>query len=482
MIDVRPVLFVNGYLLLILAASMGIPAIVGGGAETGDSRVFVAAAVLIGFIGGVLLLGSRRDGKGRLDTRQAFLLTASAWALAALGASLPFSFSSLGLSFTDAVFEAMSGLTTTGATVIVGLDAAPKGILMWRALLQWLGGAGIIVMAVAILPLLRIGGMQLFKLESSDVGERIRPRVSQVAGSVALVYLALSVLSAAAFWLAGMSAFDAVCHAMAALSTGGFSTSDSSLGHWGGGVQWVAVASMVAGGAPLPLFTRPWRRGRTPLLEDSQLNAYLRLLGGLALLVGIWRWATSDWGLGESLRHAAFAVVSMSTTTGFVATDWSKWGGFAHVLFFLLVFVGGCTGSPAGAIKIFRWQALFALAEVQVERLLHPHGVFVIEVERRRLTASVTNSVLAFGVLYIVTFAVHALALAATGLDLVTALSSSAAALGNAGRGLGDVVGPTGSFRPLPDAAKWILIFEMLVGRLELFTVFVLFTPDFWRD
>jgi trk system potassium uptake protein TrkH len=481
-IDFRPVLFVNGCLLLILAASMGVPAIAGMAAENGDSRVFVAAGGIVGLAGGALLLGSQGQASRRLDTRQAFLLTVSGWVLAALGAALPFKFSSLGLSFTDAVFEAMSGLTTTGATVIVGLDQAPTGILLWRAMLQWLGGAGIIVMAVAVLPLLRIGGMQLFKMESSDTSERLRPRVLTVAASVAAVYLAFSLLSASAFWLAGMSAFDAVCHAMAAVSTGGFSTSDESLGHWGATAQWVAVASMAAGGAPLPLFVRPWRHGARPLLEDAQLRAYLRLLGGLALVVGIWRWATSDSGLWESLRQSAFAVVSMTTTTGFVATDWSGWGGFAHVVFFLLVFVGGCTGSPSGAIKVFRWQALFALAEMHIERLLHPHGVFVVEFERRRLTASVTNSVLAFVVLYIVTFAVHALALAATGLDLVTALSGSAAALGNAGRGLGEVIGPDGSFAPLPAAAKWILSFEMLVGRLELFTLFVLFTPDFWRD
>ncbi len=482
LIDVRPVLFINGFVLLVLAIAMGLPAAVGAMAMDADWPVFLAASGTTAFAGGMLMLGAKPDGRFRLQVRQAFLLTASAWVLASLCAAMPFLFSTLGLSVTDAVFEATSGLTTTGATVIVGLDHAPTGILLWRALLNWLGGLGIIVMAVAVLPMLGIGGMQMFKMETSDKNDKIRARVSKVIAAIALVYVGLTLASAVAFWLAGMGRFDAACHAMAALSTGGFSTSDASLAHWGRAVQWVAVASMVLGGAPLPLLVASGRSGRPALLDDRQFRSYLTLLGGAALVIGIWRWATSDWGLDESLLQSAFSVTSVVTSTGFVATDYGAWGGFAQVAFFALAFAGGCTGSASGAIKIFRWQVLGALAKVHVKRLLHPHGVFVITFNRRKVGDPVIDSVLAFVVLYIATFAIHAMVLTATGLDLVTALTGSAAALGNLGRGLGDVIGPAGNWRALPDAAKWVLSFEMLVGRLELFTVFILFTPSFWRE
>ncbi len=480
-IDVRPVLFVNGFLLLILAAAMGLPALVDVVAGDPDWQVFLAGSAATTFVAAVLILGARPAGRFRLEGRAAFLLSVSGLALAALCAALPFVFCALGLSFTDAVFEATSGLTTTGATVIAGLDHAPRGILLWRALLNWLGGLGIIVLAVAILPGLRIGGMQLFRMESSDRTQKIGPRVRQVAGGMAAAYALLTGLAAAAFWAAGMAPFDALCHAMAALSTGGFSTSDASLGHWGPAVQWVAVAAMLAGGAPLPLLATAWRSGGV-LRRDSQLGTYLTLIATLALVVGLWRWAGSDWSLGDSLRYSAFSVTAVATTTGFVATDWGAWGGFAQVVFFLLAFVGGCTGSTAGGIKIFRWQLLVGLVKVHLKRLLHPHGVFMIDFNHRRVTEQVVDSVLAFVVLYIVTFVVLALLLTLTGLDLVTAVSGSAAALGNVGRGLGTVIGPADNWRALPDAAKWILAVEMMVGRLEVFTVLVLFTPGFWRE
>jgi len=482
LLDVRPVLFINGFVLLILAVAMGVPAVVDAATDGADWPVFTAAAAAAAFLGGALMFGAKPTARFRLDIRQSLLVTVTSWLLVALAAAPPFAFSTLGLSATDSVFEAMSGLTTTGATVIVGLDHAPSGILLWRALLNWLGGAGFIVMAAAILPVLRIGGMQIFRMEAGDKADRVRPRVSQLAVAVTAVYAGLTALSAVAFWLAGMDDFDAVCHAMAALSTGGFSTSDASLAHWGSAVQWVAVASMVVAAAPLPLLVAPWRRGHPPLSEDSQLQAYLTLLVSAAAVLGVWRWATSDWELADSLRAAAFTVTSTATTTGFVAADIGPWGGFAHVVLFILAFTGGCSGSAAGGVKIFRWQVLTQLAEVHIKRLLHPHGVFVIDFNRRILPEPVVDAVLAFVVLYMVTFAVHALALTAAGCDLVTALSGSAAALGNVGRGLGGIIGSTGSWKPLSDAAKWIATFEMLVGRLELFTVFVLFTPSYWRE
>jgi trk system potassium uptake protein len=474
--DIRPVLFLNGILLLFLAVLSGIPAVLCLTARGGDVWAFLGTMAAAMFTGGALVL-SGGPAQRRLDPRQMFLLAVSAWVLVALIAALPFLLSRPGLSPTDAVFEAMSGVTTTGATVMVGLDTLPRALLLWRAMLNWLGGAGVIALAVAVLPVLRIGGMQMFKVES-ERSEKARPRASRLLVLMIAAYGGVTVVAAMAFWLAGMNRFDALCQAMAAVSTGGFSTSDQSLGHWGVAVQWVAVAAMVTGGMPLPLLASR----RASFFRDPQVRAYLLLLGGATLALGFWRWVDSDGSLEDSLRQAAFGVSSVTTTTGFVATDYTAWGGFAQVVFFVLAFVGGCAGSCAGGIKIFRWQVLFSVTGAHIRRLLHPHGVFAIDFDHRPVEDAVIDSVLALVVFYILTFAVFALLLTAAGLDLVTALSGSAAALGNGSHGLGGLIGPAGNFRALSDAAKWILSVEMLIGRLEVFTVFVLFSPAFWRE
>ncbi|MDO8608497.1 MAG: TrkH family potassium uptake protein [Phaeospirillum sp.] len=482
MIDVRPVLFVNGFLLLVLAAAMGIPAVVDLLSEDVDWKVFVLAGMVTAFVALALIFGARPKGRPSLTSRQAFMLTVVAWVSTAAFAALPFAFSNLRLSPTDALFEAMSGLTTTGATVIVGLDHAPKGILLWRSLLNWLGGEGIIIMAVVILPLLRIGGMQVFRMESSDKSDKIRPRITQVAASITLVYVAFTVLASMAFWAAGMNRFDAVCHALSAVSTGGFSTSDANLSHWGTAVQWVAVFAMIVGGSSFTLWIGPWKNGRPQVFDDAQTHWYLMFLGSFAGLLALWQWTVNDMGPGVAIRHAAFSVTSVVTTTGFVSTDYGAWGGFARVVFFVLVFIGGCTGSAAGGVKIFRWELLFALAGIHLKRLLHPHGVFVIHYNQRTILPQVLDSVLGFVVMYFLTFALFSLILTAVGLDFVTALSGSASALANVGPGIGDIIGPGGSYRPLPDLAKWVLAFEMMLGRLELFTVAVLFSRSYWRE
>ncbi|MBI3443844.1 MAG: TrkH family potassium uptake protein [Magnetospirillum sp.] len=482
MIDIRPVLFVNGFLLLVLAAAMGIPAVVDLLSEDADWKVFALSGMVTAFVALALILGARPKGRPALTARQAFMLTTLAWISTAAFAALPFAFCNLRLGLTDAVFEAMSGLTTTGATIIVGLDHAPRGILIWRALLNWLGGEGIIIMAVAILPLLRIGGMQVFRMETSDKTDQIKPRLTQVATSITLVYAVFTVLAALAFWAAGMGRFDAICHAMAAISTGGFSTSDAKLAHWGTAVQWVAVFAMMVGGSSFTLWTGPWKNGRPKVLDDAQSHWYLAFLGTAAGVLALWQWTVNDMNPGVALRHAAFNVVSIVTTTGFVSTDYGRWGGFAHVVFFILVFIGGCTGSTAGGVKIFRWELLFALAGIHLKRLLHPHGIFVIHYNQRPIAQAVLDSVLGFVVMYFFTFALFALALTVVGLDFVTALSGSAAALANAGPGIGEIIGPFGSYKPLPDLAKWVLAFEMMLGRLELFTVAVLFSRSYWRE
>ncbi|MBC7908490.1 MAG: TrkH family potassium uptake protein [Rhodospirillaceae bacterium] len=481
MIDFKPVIFVNGILLLILALAMGVPALVDAASGDRDWAVFALSALVTGFIGMGMALGARPDQRQPLNTRQAFLLTSSTWFLLSAFAALPFIFSALNLSVADGVFEAVSGFTTTGSTVIVGLDHAPKGILIWRALLNWLGGLGIIVMAVAILPILRIGGMQLFKMESSDKSDKVKPRIAQVAMSIATVYLTFTVLAALAMWATGMTVFEAICHSFAALGTGGFSTSDSSLGNWSTATQWVTIAAMLVGGTTFTLYISPWKHGRWPFVHDSQIRWYLGFLGSFAALLAFWQWAFNDMEPGDALTHATFNVVSVVTTTGFATTDYNAWGGFAQVVFFILTFIGGCTGSTAGGVKIFRWEVLFKLAGIHLKRLLHPHGIFAIDFNKRRIPKAVVDSVLGFMTVYFLTFALFALALTAVNMDLISALSGSAQALSNVGPGLGPIIGPAGNFKSIPEAAKWIMAFEMILGRLELFSVIVLFTRSFWR-
>lgn len=481
MIDFKPVVFVNGILLLILAMAMGVPTLVDAATGDPDWTVFATAAVVTAFIGAGMALGTWPDHRPPLSTRQAFLLTASTWMLLTVFAALPFAFSGLELSMADAVFEAASGITTTGSTVITGLDNAPRGILIWRALLNWLGGLGIIVMAVAIMPILRIGGMQLFKMESSDKTDKVKPRIAQVAASIALVYLILSALACLGLWASGMTLFEALCHAFAALGTGGFSTSDSSLAHWGIATQWVTVFAMLAGGTTFTLYISPVKHGSFRFLRDSQIRWYVSFLVFFSALLAFWQWAVNDMEAGDALTHATFNVVSIVTTTGFTTTDYNAWGGFAQATFFILTFIGGCTGSTSGGVKIFRWEVLFKLAGVHLKRLLHPHGIFVIDFNARRIPKPVVDSVLGFTIVYFLTFAAFALALAAVGMDLISAVTGSAQAISNVGPGLGPVIGPVGNFKTIPELAKWIMAFEMILGRLELFSVLVLFTRSFWR-
>ena len=460
---------------------MGIPALADAAVGHPDWQVFALSAALTLFVGGALVLTNRTRGI-RLTIRQAFVLTTASWVVLAAFASLPFAFSDLGLSFTDAFFEAMSGITTTGSTVISGLDSAPPGILLWRALLQWLGGIGIIVVAVGVLPILRIGGMQLFRMESSDSSEKVLPRVTQVAAGIGLIYIALTAICAASYRLAGMTSFESVVHAMTTIATGGFSTSDASVGHFDSApIEWIATVFMVTGALPFVLYLQAVRGKPGLLIRDSQVQWFLSIVAVGILSLAAWQWLENGSALGLAIRQAAFNVVSIITGTGYATTDFSQWGGFALAAFFLFMFIGGCAGSTSCGIKVFRFQVLYATARVQMSRLTQPHGVFIPLYNRRPISEAVAASVMGFFFLFVVCFAVLALLLGMLGLDFLTSVSGAASAMANVGPGLGEIIGPAGTFASLPDAAKWLLAAGMLLGRLELFTVLVLFTPAFWR-
>ena len=480
--DFRPVLFVVGILLITLSLAMALPAIAD--AVTGDPhwRVFLAASVFTLFIGACLVL-SNRMREPRLTVRQAFVLTTLSWVVVAAFAALPFAFSDLNLSYTDGYFEAMSGLTTTGSTVIVGLDQAPTGILLWRALLQWLGGIGIIVTAIAILPMLQIGGMQLFHTESSDSSEKVLPRAAQLAGAIGMVYLGLTVSNGIAYWAAGMTPFEAVCHSMTTIATGGFSTSDSSLGHFkNDAIEGIATIYMVLGSLPFVLYLQAARGGWGALVRDTQVRWFFGLILFALLSLAGWLMVANDAAPTDAFREAAFNGISILTGTGYSTADFSAWGTFALPVFTLLMFIGGCTGSTTGGVKVFRMQVLASTSLSQIRQLIQPHGVFISKFNRRPIPASVSPAVMGFFFLFVVSFGLIAMGLALMGLDYVTSVSGAATAIANVGPGLGETIGPAGSFQPLPEPAKWLLSAAMLLGRLELFTVLVLFVPRFWRD
>ena len=481
MLDFRPIFFVIGTLLTTLAVAMGAPLAADALVGHPDWKVFAGSAGLTLFIGVTVMLASRTPTR-RLNIRQAFILTAASWLVMTMFAALPFVFADLGLSYTDAFFEAMSGITTTGSTVIVGLDNAPYGILLWRAILQWLGGIGIIVMAVSILPMLQIGGMQLFRMESSDRSDKVMPRVAQIASGIGLIYLALTAICAAALWLVGFEGFDAVAHAMTTIATGGFSTSDGSVGGFGNpAAEAIITVFMIIGGLPFVLYLQAMRGDIWAILRDSQVRWFLTVVAVLIVIVVAWRHYGDDVSWAEALRHVSFNLVSIITGTGYSSADYGSWGGPAMAVFFFIMFIGGCAGSTTCGIKVFRFQVLYATAAAQIRRLIQPHGVFIAQFNRRPIAEEVAQSVMGFFFLFVVAFAVLALALGAIGLDFITAVSAAATAICNVGPALGEIVGPTGNFASLPDSAKWVLSAGMLLGRLELFTVLVLFAPSFWR-
>ncbi len=479
----RPVLYLVGLMLLALSAAMLLPAAADLVVRNPDWRAFLLGSGITFASGAGLTYLTRCRLSGGLTLRQAFVLTPLAWTAIALFGALPLyisDYAQLRDSFTNAFFEAMSGLTTTGSTVIVGLDAAPPGILLWRGLLQWLGGIGIVGVAIAILPALGVGGMQLFRTESSDRSEKVMPRVREIAAAIGLVYLGLTIICGALYWLAGMTPFEALVHGLTTLSTGGFSTSDNSMGNFGPAAQWIGTVFMLAGGIPFVFYVR-LLRGERDSLRNTQVRAYLGFLLAMSLGLAVWLLLSGRYGLEEAARLAAFSVVSVVTTTGYATTDYSLWGNVAVGIFFGLTFVGGCTGSTSGGIKIFRFEVVLKVLRSYLRQLIYPKGIFRRMYAGRLLPEDVIASIVVFFAFFFASYSALTILLMALDLDFLTSASAAVTALANVGPGLGPTIGPAGNFAAIPDAAKWLLAFGMLLGRLELFTVLVLFVPQFWR-
>ncbi len=478
----KTVFFAIGVLLITLGTFMLIPFFV---QFIYDERngTFLSSASITIFIGILLVLTNLEENK-KLNLQQAFLLTTLSWLSIAIFGCIPFLLSNLNLSIVDAFFESMSGITTTGSTIITNLDNAPKSILIWRAILQWLGGIGVIVMAITVLPLLNVGGMQLFRMESSDTTEKILPRTREVTIIISVIYLTLTFACGVAYWLVGMNIFDSIAHSMTTIATGGFSTYSSSIGYFQNPkIEIIAIIFIVLGSIPFIAYIKFVKGDQKIFFKDVQIKGliYIFIVSILLMLLYLLL-SNKEYSFAENLRISTFNVVSILSGTGYVTSDFSLWGKFPLIFFLFLMFIGGCAGSTTCGIKIFRFQILGLFILNQIKKLIYPHGIFPMKYNNEKISNPFIYSIMTFIFLYFFIFFILAALLSLDGLDFVTALSGSASAISNVGPGLGDVIGPNGNFSDLPNFSKLSLSLGMLLGRLELFAVLVLFFPSFWKN
>ena len=478
----RTIFFSIGVLLSILSTFMLIPFLVQVFYNE-KNDAFISSAFITLFIGILLLLTNREEEK-KLNLQQAFLLTTLSWLSIAIFGSLPFILSNLNLSFVDSFFESMSGITTTGSTIIQNLDSTPKSILIWRSLLQWLGGIGVIVMTITILPLLNIGGMQLFRMESSDTTEKILPKTRAVTFLISIIYLVLTLLCGFSYWVFGMNVFDSIAHAMTTIATGGFSTHNDSIGYFQNPkIEIVSIIFIILGSIPFITYLKFLKGNKKIFFNDVQVKGliYLLVLSVITMFLYLFL-NNTEYSFLENLRVSTFNVVSILSGTGYVTSDFSLWGKFPLIFFLFLMFIGGCAGSTTCGIKIFRFQILGTFIINQIKKLVYPHGIFPMKYNNEKISNSFVNSIVVFIFLYFFIFFILATILSLDGVDFVTSLSGAASSISNVGPGLGDVIGPNGNYNSLPDFSKLSLCLGMLLGRLELFAVLILFFPSFWKN
>ena len=481
MIDPRPVGYVIGLLVAALGATMVVPLIVDLAAGNGHWPVFLESGVIVALTGGLIALACANGVVERISIQQTFLLTVGVWVALPIFGAVPFVLGATESSITDAMFEAMSGLTTTGSTVLTGLDTLPRGLLLWRSMLQWFGGIGIIVVAMVFLPELRVGGMQIFRSEAFDTMGKILPRAAEIAAQISWIYVALTFVCFLSYLALGLPSFQAINHALTTISTGGFSTTDQSFGAFQGPAEYAATLFMILASLPFVRYIQLLAGTARPVWQDSQIRAFIVVVAIVVIVMTGFQMLSLGRATEPAFREALFNVTSIMSGTGYASVDYQLWGSFAMVVFFLIGLVGGCAGSTCCSVKIFRYQILMSAIYAQIRRIHSPHGIFTPRFAGRPVSDDVLNSVMAFLVLFIVSLGILAVLLAMTGLDFVTSLSGAATSIGNIGPGLGAIIGPSGTFEPLNDSAKWLLIAGMLIGRLELMAVYVLFTAMFWR-
>ena len=444
-----------------------------------DSSFFGASIITIVF--GTLFFLSNLDHDKRLNLQQAFLLTALSWMSIAVFGSLPFFFSGENFSFTNAFFESMSGITTTGSTIIANLESMPKGVLFWRAILQWLGGIGIVVMAITLMPIMNVGGMQLFKISSNDTSEKILPKSKEIALRLIYIYTFLTLICAISYKILGMNIFDSLTHSMTTIATGGFSNYNDSIGFFNSFlIEISAMIFIILGSLPFIIYIKFLNGDRKIFFSDIQIKTFLKIIFISIFVLSIYLFLNDNSNF--NLRSILFNVISILTGTGYVNAQFDNWGGFPLFLFIILMFIGGCAGSTTCGIKIFRIQILYSFISNQLKKIIYPKGIFVLKYNQNPVDNKFIASVISFIYLYFVVFFIITALLSLSGLDFITSISGAATSISNVGPGLGSIIGPNGNFSPLPDVSKWILSLGMILGRLELFAILVLFLPSFWRN
>ena len=479
--DFRPILNILGLLLCIESIALLIPMIFDYINNNEDWKQFFFISCLTFFIGLVLYVGFKNE-KLKINLRQAFLLTILSWLVIALFGSLPFMYSSSSLNFTNAFFESVSGITTTGSTVISNFDSLSEGVLIWRSLLQWFGGIGIIVLAVAILPTLQIGGMQLLHMEHDDPYEKTLPKINKFIFEIILLYFGLTILCLFSYYFNGMNAFDSLIHSMTTISTGGFSNKSLSFGYFDSQtLESISILFMILGSLPFVIFIKFIHGQKNSLFKDDQIRLFMFLLVSIVLISCFWvkHYLNIEWS--SALRLTTFNITSILTGTGYTSTNYNNWGGFGLIIILMIMFIGGCAGSTTGGVKIFRFQILFRGVRLQIKKLTQPHAVFLMKFNKKTVTENTYTSIISFFFIYILLFILSSVILSFLGLDFLTALSASASAISNVGPGVGEIIGPNGNYSGINEIGKWVLAFTMLIGRLEIFTILVLFSKNFWK-
>jgi len=480
MSNYKTVFFTLGILQIILGISMIFPIIIQ--IIFGELNSSFISASLITIIFGTLFLLSNLDQDKKLNLQHAFLLTALSWISVAIFGSLPFIFSDLNLSITDSFFESMSGITTTGSTIITDLNSTPKAILLWRAILQWLGGIGIIVMAITLMPLMNVGGMQLLKISSTDGSEKILPKTKEISIRLIIIYMALTFLCALFYKIFGMKFFDSLTHSMTTIATGGFSNYNDSIGHFNNfKIEMTSMIFIILGSIPFIAYIKYLSGTKNIFITDTQIKSFIKIIFFSILILFLYLVIFNKSFSEISLRSISFNVISILTGTGYVTQNFDSWGNFPLIYFLMLMFIGGCAGSTTCGIKIFRVQILYLFIKNQLKKIIYPRGIFIIKYDNNNVNEKFMASIISFIYLYIVIFFVIAALLSLSGLDFTTSISGAATSISNVGPGLGELIGPNGNFSQLPNFSKWVLSFGMLLGRLELFAILVLFLPSFWQ-
>ena len=480
MSNYKTVFFTLGALQIILGLSMIVPILAQFFYNQLDSGFISSGLVTIVF--GVLFLLSNLDHDKKLNLPQAFLLTALSWLSIAVFGSLPFIFSEIELSITDAFFESMSGITTTGSTIITNLNETPKAILLWRGMLQWLGGIGIIVMAITLMPIMNIGGMQLFIISTSNTKEKILPKSKEISIRLIIVYLSLTLVCALFYKIFGMGFFDSIVHSLTTIATGGFSNYNESIGYFNSSlIELTSIVFIILGSIPFIAYIKYLNGDKKIFLNDTQIKTFIKIIIFSILLLFFYLSIKNQSFFEVNLRAISFNVISILTGTGYVTQNFSDWGHFPLIYFVILMFIGGCAGSTACGIKIFRVQILYQFISNQLKKIIYPRGIFNIKYENNNVDDKFLASIMSFIFLYILIFFIITALLSTSGLNFITSLSAAATSISNVGPGLGDIIGPNGNFSQLSDVSKWILSLAMILGRLELFAVLVLFIPSFWR-